>query len=72
MFIIVGVVLLGCYFGDKMFFLFDFVILVFLMFNVEVMEYIKGMLLIVLISYVIIGILFILFGFYYVGNVDML
>ncbi len=39
--------------------------------NVEVMEHIKGMLPIPLISYGITGILFTLFGYHYAGNVDM-
>lgn len=66
-----GAVLSGCYFGDKMSPLSDSVILASSMSNVEVMEHIKGMLPIALISYVITGILFTLFGFHYAGNVDM-
>ncbi|MBA5761972.1 Na+/H+ antiporter NhaC [Vibrio sp. 404] len=66
-----GAVLSGCYFGDKMSPLSDSVILASSMSNVEVVEHIKGMLPIALISYVITGILFTLFGFHYAGNVDM-
>ncbi|OLQ90614.1 Na+/H+ antiporter NhaC [Vibrio panuliri] len=66
-----GAILSGCYFGDKMSPLSDSVILASSMSNVEVMEHIKGMLPIALISYVITGILFTLFGFHYAGNVDM-
>lgn len=39
--------------------------------NVEVMEHIKGMLPIALISYIITGIMFTAFGFHYAGQVDM-
>ncbi|HAS62849.1 MAG TPA: Na+/H+ antiporter NhaC, partial [Vibrio sp.] len=66
-----GAILSGCYFGDKMSPLSDSVILASSMSNVEVVEHIKGMLPIALISYVITGILFTLFGFHYAGNVDM-
>lgn len=66
-----GAVLSGCYFGDKMSPLSDSVILASSMSGVEVMEHIKGMLPIALISYVITGVLFTLFGFHYAGNVDM-
>ncbi|WP_086980697.1 Na+/H+ antiporter NhaC [Vibrio aphrogenes] len=66
-----GAVLSGCYFGDKMSPLSDSVILASSMSQVEVMEHIKGMLPIALISYIITGILFTLFGFHYAGKVDM-
>lgn len=66
-----GAVLSGCYFGDKMSPLSDSVILASSMSGVEIVEHIKGMLPIALISYVITGILFTIFGFYYAGNVDM-
>ncbi|HAS8286016.1 TPA: Na+/H+ antiporter NhaC [Vibrio vulnificus] len=66
-----GAVLSGCYFGDKMSPLSDSVILASSMSNVEVMEHIKGMLPIALISYIITGIMFTAFGFHYAGNVDM-
>ncbi|MDE1315001.1 Na+/H+ antiporter NhaC [Vibrio aestuarianus] len=66
-----GAVLSGSYFGDKMSPLSDSVILASSMSNVEVMEHIKGMLPIALISYIITGIMFTLFGFHYAGNVDM-
>ncbi|MFH4893888.1 Na+/H+ antiporter NhaC [Vibrio diabolicus] len=66
-----GTVLSGCYFGDKMSPLSDSVILASSMSNVEVMEHIKGMLPIALISYIITGIMFTAFGFHYAGQVDM-
>ncbi|MGF1723383.1 Na+/H+ antiporter NhaC [Photobacterium nomapromontoriensis] len=66
-----GAVLSGCYFGDKMSPLSDSVILASSMSNVEIVEHIKGMLPIALISYVITGILFTAVGFHYAGNVDM-
>ncbi len=66
-----GAVLSGCYFGDKMSPLSDSVILASSMSNVEIMEHIKGMLPIALISYIITGILFTAVGFHYAGNVDM-
>ncbi|WP_162063242.1 Na+/H+ antiporter NhaC [Vibrio taketomensis] len=66
-----GAILSGCYFGDKMSPLSDSVILASSMSNVEVMEHIKGMLPIALISYIITAILFTLFGLHYAGNVDM-
>ncbi|ANS84879.1 Malate-2H(+)/Na(+)-lactate antiporter [Vibrio scophthalmi] len=66
-----GAILSGCYFGDKMSPLSDSVILASSMSNVEVVEHIKGMLPIALISYIITGILFTLFGFHYAGNIDM-
>ncbi|MCG7495875.1 Na+/H+ antiporter NhaC [Vibrio sp. Of7-15] len=66
-----GAVLSGCYFGDKMSPLSDSVILASSMSGVEVMEHIKGMLPIALISYIITGIMFTAFGFHYAGNVDM-
>ncbi|MGV3002982.1 Na+/H+ antiporter NhaC [Vibrio sp. E150_018] len=66
-----GAVLSGCYFGDKMSPLSDSVILASSMSNVEVMEHIKGMLPIALISYIITGVLFTTFGFHYAGKVDM-
>lgn len=66
-----GAVLSGCYFGDKMSPLSDSVILASSMSGVEVMEHIKGMLPIALISYIIAGILFTLFGMHYAGQVDM-
>ncbi|EGU43919.1 Na+/H+ antiporter NhaC [Vibrio ichthyoenteri ATCC 700023] len=66
-----GAILSGCYFGDKMSPLSDSVILASSMSNVEVVEHIKGMLPIALISYIITGILFTLFGFHFAGNIDM-
>ncbi|HBV76667.1 MULTISPECIES: Na+/H+ antiporter NhaC [Vibrio] len=66
-----GAVLSGCYFGDKMSPLSDSVILASSMSNVEVMEHIKGMLPIALISYIITGIMFTAFGLHYAGQVDM-
>ena len=66
-----GAVLSGCYFGDKMSPLSDSVILASSMSNVEIMEHIKGMLPIALISYVITGIMFTVVGYHYAGNVDM-
>jgi NhaC family Na+:H+ antiporter len=66
-----GAVLSGCYFGDKMSPLSDSVILASSMSGVEVMEHIKGMLPIALISYIITGILFTGAGLHYAGNVDM-
>lgn len=66
-----GAVLSGCYFGDKMSPLSDSVILASSMSNVEIVEHIKGMLPIALISYIITGVLFTLVGYHYSGNVDM-
>ncbi|MGF1763932.1 Na+/H+ antiporter NhaC [Aliivibrio kagoshimensis] len=66
-----GAVLSGCYFGDKMSPLSDSVILASSMSGVEVVEHIKGMLPIALISYIITGIMFTGFGMHYAGNVDM-
>ncbi|MCP4955516.1 Na+/H+ antiporter NhaC [Photobacterium aquimaris] len=66
-----GAVLSGCYFGDKMSPLSDSVILASSMSNVEIMEHIKGMLPISLISYIITAILFTAVGFHYAGNIDM-
>ncbi|OOE49065.1 Na+/H+ antiporter NhaC family protein, partial [Salinivibrio kushneri] len=66
-----GAVLSGCYFGDKMSPLSDSVILASSMSGVEIVEHIKGMLPIALISYIITGILFTLVGWHYAGNVDM-
>ncbi|OOF34455.1 Na+/H+ antiporter NhaC [Salinivibrio costicola] len=66
-----GAVLSGCYFGDKMSPLSDSVILASSMSGVEIVEHIKGMLPIALISYIITGILFTLIGWHYAGNVDM-
>jgi Na+:H+ antiporter, NhaC family len=47
------------------------VILASSMSGVEVVEHIKGMLPVALISYIITGIMFTAFGFHYAGNVDM-
>lgn len=66
-----GAVLSGCYFGDKMSPLSDSVILASSMSGVEIVEHIKGMLPIALISYIITGILFTAVGWHYAGNVDM-
>ena len=66
-----GAFLSGCYFGDKMSPLSDSVIFASSMSNVEVVEHIKGMLPIALISYIITGVMFTAFGFHYAGNVDM-
>ena len=66
-----GAILSGCYFGDKMSPLSDSVILASSMSGVEVMEHIKGMLPVALISYIITGIMFTAFGFHFAGNVDM-
>ena len=66
-----GALLSGCNFCDKMSPLSDSVILASSMSNVEVMEHIKGMLPIALISYIITGVLFTAFGFHYAGQVDM-
>ena len=66
-----GAVLSGCYFGDKLSPLSDSTILASSMANVEVMEHVKGMLPISLISYVISAIMFTAFGFHYAGSVEM-
>ncbi len=66
-----GAVLSGCYFGDKMSPLSDSVILASSMSNVEIVEHIKGMMPISMISYVIVAIMFTLTGFHYAGDVDM-
>ncbi|MGF1708834.1 Na+/H+ antiporter NhaC [Enterovibrio baiacu] len=66
-----GAVLSGCYFGDKLSPLSDSVILASSMSGVEIVEHIKGMLPIALISYIITGILFTALGLHYAGNVDM-
>ncbi|SKA50402.1 Na+:H+ antiporter, NhaC family [Enterovibrio nigricans DSM 22720] len=66
-----GAVLSGCYFGDKMSPLSDSVILAFSMSGVEIVEHIKGMLPIALISYIITALMFTAFGLHYTGNVDM-
>ena len=66
-----GAILSGCYFGDKMSPLSDSVILASSMSGVEVVEHIKGMLPVALISYIITGIMFTAFGFHFAGNVDM-
>lgn len=66
-----GAVLSGCYFGDKLSPLSDSVILASSMSGVEIVEHIKGMLPIALISYIITGILFTTLGLHYAGNVDM-
>ncbi len=66
-----GAVLSGCYFGDKLSPLSDSVILASSMSGVEIVEHIKGMLPIALISYIITGILFTVLGLHYAGNVDM-
>jgi len=66
-----GAILSGCYFGDKLSPLSDSVILASSMSGVEVVEHIKGMLPIALISYIITGVLFTAFGLHYAGNVDM-
>ncbi|WP_163934883.1 Na+/H+ antiporter NhaC [Paraferrimonas sp. SM1919] len=66
-----GAVLSGCYFGDKLSPLSDSVILASSMSEVEVVEHIKGMLPIALISYVITALLFTLYGLNFAGDVDM-
>ncbi|MDD1781310.1 Na+/H+ antiporter NhaC [Enterovibrio sp. ZSDZ35] len=66
-----GAVLSGCYFGDKMSPLSDSVILASSMSGVEIVEHIKGMLPIALISYIITALLFTALGLHYAGNVDM-
>lgn len=66
-----GAVLSGCYFGDKMSPLSDSVILASSMSNVEIVDHIKGMMPISIISYIIAAIMFTVVGFHYAGNVDM-
>ncbi|WP_108651027.1 Na+/H+ antiporter NhaC [Dongshaea marina] len=66
-----GAVLSGCYFGDKMSPLSDSVILASTMAGVEIVEHIKGMLPIALISYLITAVLFTVTGLTYVANVDL-
>ena len=66
-----GAVLSGCYFGDKMSPLSDSVILASSMSNVEIIDHIKGMMPISLISYAIAAVMFTLVGFHYAGSVDM-
>ncbi|MFD2177294.1 Na+/H+ antiporter NhaC [Veronia pacifica] len=66
-----GAVLSGCYFGDKLSPLSDSVILASSMSDVEIMDHIKGMLPIALISYIITGVIFSFIGLHYAGNVDM-
>lgn len=70
-FFVVGVILLGVYFGDKLFFLFDSIVLVFLLFKVDVLDYVRVMFFLFVLVYVIIVILFIIIGFMYGGkNID--
>ncbi|ROS04594.1 transporter (NhaC family) [Sinobacterium caligoides] len=66
-----GAILSGCYFGDKMSPLSDSVVLASTMSGVEIMDHIRGMMPIALISYVITGILFTVAGAHYAGQVDM-
>ncbi len=61
----------GVYFGDKLSPLSDSVELASTMSNVDVVEHIKGMLPISLISYVITAVLFTVVGLQYSGNVSL-
>jgi len=69
--LVAGAVLSGVYFGDKLSPLSDSVVLASTMSNVDVVEHIKGMLPISLVSYVITAVLFTLVGMQYSGNVSL-
>ena len=69
--LVAGAVLSGVYFGDKLSPLSDSVVLASTMSNVDVVEHIKGMLPISLLSYVITAVLFTVVGMQYSGNVSL-
>lgn len=69
--LVVGAVLSGVYFGDKLSPLSDSVILASSMSGVETFEHIKGMLPISLTSYILTAIMFTFAGMQFGGNVDM-